>query len=185
MDWSGHSTIAITLAILGACGREPEGALPDAPAAPTDASIDGSGTTVIDAAIDAAIDAPPDAPPDAPCWSCGLPTGTVSSTVKLEQDDCRIHFVTGQEYPIADTLYVVLKGTSPGALAVDVQMHIADAFVCSSEVAADGSFRCTRTTIYNSSHAIGQITGTTFTVDWYWQEDDYWLKCPMMVGTLQ
>ena len=122
--------------------------------------------------------------PDAACWSCGLPTGPVSSTVTLTQPDCLIHFVTGPEYAISDSMYVVLRGTSPGALTVDVQLHIADELVCSSAVAADGSFHCARNTIYNSATATGQITGTAFSLDWYWREDDYWLKCPKMAGAL-
>lgn len=175
--------------LVGCAHHEPAGHADaaDAPIA-VDASGPDDGNDPSDASgtgIDAGS-AVTDAPAaDADCWSCGLPTGTTSDTVTLKQSDCIIHFVTGPSYAISDTLYVVLHGTSPSALTIDVQMHIADAFVCSSPVAADGTFGCTRHTNYNDAAAHGRIQGTAFTTSWVWEEDDYVLTCPMLTGTLQ
>ena len=158
----------------------PGGAI-DAGGTGGDAMIDGTSVTGGDAMM---IDGGGNT--DAGCWSCGLPTGAVGSTVELGQPDCIIHFMpTGYTYSIADRIFVVLRGTSPSALSVDVQINIADKLVCSSPVASDGSWHCTEHSIYNSAIASGQITGTTFTASWFWEETDYMLTCPMLSGTLQ
>ena len=199
MNWSGHSTSAI-IVLLVACGHHDQGALGvDATSASFDAtgdhSIDahdgtGADATRGDASAIGTADAATsvgvaDAGTDADCWSCGLPDGTVGTTTMLSEADCVIHFFDGVSDPIADEIFVVLRGTSPGALTVDVQIDIADKLVCSSPVAADGTWSCSETSNYNAAMATGRIDGTTFTASWRWEEDDYTLTCPTMTGTLQ
>ena len=120
---------------------------------------------------------------DAGCWSCGLPSGTFTLAYPVSEDDCVIAFVNGPSYPITAEPEVVLSGTSPSALHVEFRWWTDwEMTLCAGDVAADGSWSCAESSLYNHATVSGRIDGMSATASLDYTESDYRLTCPHLAG---
>ncbi len=161
----------IALVALVGCARGSEQSIDAMPATPVDSAItiDG-GTDGTIAAVDAA------AGNDAGCWSCGLPSGMFSSTYTLTQSDCTFDFSNGSESKGSADISVVLHGTSPNALEVDVYF-VSPTKVCTVPVAADGSWSCFVDYSVSNTSVAGHINGSSMVGSLAHSEQTYDLVC--------
>lgn len=171
-------------------GFVPDAAAHDAHAAGADGSglDDGGGLSdaggVHDAGADAAGATMDAGGADAGCWSCGLPSGTFTLAYPVSEDDCVITFVNGPSYPITAEPEVVLSGTSPSALHVELRFWDDwEQTLCAGDLGLDGTWSCAEQSLYNHATASGRIDGLSATASLDYTEDDYHLVCPHLAGT--
>lgn len=164
-------------------GPDDGGGLVDAGGVHDGGAFDDAGG-VHDAGADAAGATMDGGGADAGCWSCGLPSGTFTLAYPVSEDDCVITFVNGPSYPITANPEVVLSGTSPSALHVELRWWTDwEQTLCAGDVAPDGTWSCAEQSLYNHATASGRIDGLSATASLDYTEDDYHLVCPHLAGT--